>query len=440
MTTKIAVIATEFLRDFISNSLTSLSLPFEYKLYSYGSFADLAEIYGSLPDNVSGVVASGFFPCEILRRTFPESARIIHAFNNDDADLFKLFFHLQQSNRSLASERIHMDLLDVLGLSVPEYLNKPLTISLDSRLERQAGKFSLDELMGMEQTVRDTHLRLWQQGLVDVCVTRFSGIVKPLHEAGLPVHFVYPNRAYLESVFKGAVQAIRLRLLHDNQAAAIVITVAKNCPPELVGSRQSELNRALALFSSLTPMHLVARPMERGLEILMSRKGLELLTESFSTCKLQSFFQDHLNFAAYVGYGLGETVHQARINAIDANREASLSADSSSCLINERDELIFPMRPDKPFVVSRAMSPGIQDLAMRTGLSSLTLQKIEAALSTATNRQTTSEDLAEKLSITKRSANRILSVLRDCGAAEVVLLQRGTTRGRPERVYQIVPM
>lgn len=440
MTIKIAIIATNFLSDFISSALASLSLPFEYQLYSYGSFADLTAIYESLPNNVSGVVTSGFFPCEILRRCYPDSARIIHAFNNDHADLFKLFFHLQRSNGSLTLERMYVDLLDILGMSTQEYLNKPLSISLDSRLEQQACKYSMADLMGMEQTMRDTHLRLWQQGLVDASVTRFSGIVKPLHEAGLPVHFVYPNRAYLESVFLRTIQATKLRFLHDNQAAAIVITVAKNCPPELIGSKQAELQRALAMFFSLTPMHLVARPMERGLEILISRKGLDFLTERFSTCKLLSFFQNNLNFIAHVGYGLGETVHQARINAIDANREASLAAEGSSCLINESGQLIFPLRSDKPFVISRAMSPQIQDLAMRSGLSSLTLQKIEAAISAAVNRQITSEDLAEKLSITKRSANRILSTLRNSGAAQVVSLQRGTTRGRPERVYQIAPM
>lgn len=441
MNIKIAVIATEFLRDFVHSSLGSLNLPFEYEIYPYRAFTELSNIYLSLPDDVSGIVASGFFPCEILRRNFPDSQRIIRAFNNDDADLYKLFLHLLQSNRSLSPDRIHADLLGVVGLDVTSYLSRPLSVSFDSLLSSQAGKQSLADLLKMEERATQEHLSLWQQGLIDVSITRFSGIVRQLREAGLPVHFIYPNRPYLESVFKSVVQGIRFRLLHDNQAAAVLLSFdAKNCTPESASTRMSELQRALALFCSLTPMHISARRTERGIEMLINRKSLDILTDGFKACKLQAFLRQHLNFAVHIGYGLGETVHQARLNAMDSNREAGLSPAGASCLINENDELIAPLNQDKKIVISRSVSPSVNALAKRTGLSSLTLQKIEAALGTSEFRRTTSDELADKLSITKRSANRILSALKDSGAAHIVSLQRGTTRGRPERVYQIAPM
>jgi hypothetical protein len=440
MTTKLAVITTEFLRNFVIGSLEALHPSFEYEVYAYSLFSGLGDLYSSLPSNVDGVVTSGFFPTEILRRAFPDSAHGIYSFNNDHADLYKLLFHLLQANRSLALERIHMDVLHMLGLTTPEYVKTPLLQSLDSQLLTQASRFSLEDLLRMDRACAETHLALWQQGRVDVCVTRFSGIVKALTEAGLPVHFVYPNRTYLESVFTWVTRDIHLRRLHDNQAAAMVVTVGKNAPPEALTGRQAALQRSLAMFFSFTPMRLVARPVERGVDILLDRKGVDAITEHFHACRLQDFLREDLGFAVHIGYGLGETVHQARINAIDANREAGLSAASASFLINERGEMISLTEPDKRFVVPRAMSETMNDLAMRSNLSSLTLQKIEAALGATADRRTTSEGLAEKLSITKRSANRILRALSESGAAEIVSLQRGTTRGRPERVYRIAPM
>lgn len=439
MNIKIAVITTEFLRDFVRSSLRKLNIPFEYSVYSYSAFQELSDIYLSLPDDVSGVMTSGFFPCEILRRSFPESNRIIMAFNNDHADIFKLLFDLIQSNRALVPERVQIDLLSVLKTDLPDYLASPLDMSLDAMLDMQGSKSTLDELLGMQDIVMKTHLRLWERGLVDASATRFSAIVQPLRDAGVPVHFIYPNLPYLESVFKSAMQAMRLRRMQDNQAAAIMVSGVKNESAERMELQKAQLQRAITLFCSLAPMRLVARPVERGIEILVNRKSMAFLTDNFCSCKLQAFLRENLDFAVAVGYGLGETVHQARLNAIEANQEARLAPDNASCLINERNELICPLVKDSFFVVSRAISPRMMEIAKLSGLSSLTLQKIEAAI-TPSSRRITSDELAEKLSITKRSANRILSALRDCGAAQVSSVQRGTTRGRPRRVYQVSPM
>ena len=45
MVRKIAVIATEFLEEFICKTLDELNLGFTYRIFTYHTFQDLKEIY-----------------------------------------------------------------------------------------------------------------------------------------------------------------------------------------------------------------------------------------------------------------------------------------------------------------------------------------------------------------------------------------------------------
>lgn len=53
-------------------------------------------------------------------------------------------------------------------------------------------------------------------------------------------------------------------------------------------------------------------------------------------------------------------------------------------------------------------------------------------------KQITSEKLAEQLGITKRSANRILSVMEENNIIELVGTRQTSKKGRPERIYSEV--
>lgn len=67
----------------------------------------------------------------------------------------------------------------------------------------------------------------------------------------------------------------------------------------------------------------------------------------------------------------------------------------------------------------------------------MTIQKIIAIAREMENRRVTSQDIANKMNITRRSANRFLSALTRTKTAKIVSEKNSTTRGRQERVYQI---
>ena len=433
MRMEIGIIGTEYLRDFIESAMKRLNLGVKHTLYTYDSFSDLAELYQRIPDRITGLITSGSFPSRIILKTFPDTKRIIRPFNNDNAGLYKLFLQLMKRSRSLDLSRVYADILEASGLDLEEYLYGETEITYSDALDSYTASLPLDELLNTEQRLLDKHLELWRESKIDLSVTRFSYIATNLERAGFNVQFAYPSFSYLRKVCLETVQAMRISELHGKQVAVVQISV-KNDGEANRGLHS--LLQSLKRFNTVNQLDFLIRSAPFGYEILTSRQVVGHITNEFTTCRLQEFLQNRHDFPIYMGYGIGEDMYQARINAVDANREAARLPYTTSCLINERDELIGPLRSGAPLVVSRELSESIRAASQKSGLSYLTIQKIKAVVGSS-KESLTSRDLANKLSITTRSANRFLCSLTEAGLAEIIEVRRGTTKGRPERVYNI---
>ncbi|UQZ87908.1 hypothetical protein C4J81_01210 [Deltaproteobacteria bacterium Smac51] len=445
----VAVISTEYLKEYISRCLDRMSLDIDFSFYVFHDIDELADIFRSIPEEVKGVITGGAVPASILRRMFPDTGRVIKAFNNDDAGIFKLFLKIFKDNPGMGTDRIYADFLEVAGIGTNEYLFGDNEIGFDETSTQMITQRPVEEILAMEDYFYYKHLSLWQAGKIDYSLSRFSNIVPRLEAAGVNVHFAYPGQSYMRSICLETVQNVRILELRDHQAAAMVVTIRvpeEESPVEgQAGFRPDRefrlrlecLNQALRRFSTVYQLDLILRPQQRGFEVLTARKVLAVITDNFQTCRLQDFLLDRLDFDIYVGYGIGVDMYQARINAVDAVREAGRLPFGASCLVNERDELIGPLRSGNKLVVSREVSEPIRSAAKSSGLSYLTVQKVMAAVRSTRDHCITSKELAHKLAITKRSANRFLSALSEAGLAEAIEVRRSTTKGRPERIYQV---
>lgn len=438
MRTELAIITTEFMRDFVNGALKKMDLDADISIHCYHNLSELPALYKTIPERIPGVITSGSVAAQIIKRLYPESRdRIIRAFNNDDAGIFKLFLDLIQENRNLNIRRIFADILDAAGIRLGDYLSAEQLTPYSARLEEQLERQDLPSLLAIEAHYISRHLKLWEAGRIDVSVTRFSSIVGTLTEAGLKVHFAYPSLAYVSMICTETIQQARLLSMRENQTAAIVVTPARSPEPERQREQLVELRRALLRFNKLHQLDFLVRLTDGGFEILTNRRAVSELTNDFRSCRLRPFLKDQVDFAVNVGYGLGESMRQALDNAMYANREAGQSGTGASCLINDRNEMVAPLSSTERLVFSRETTPKSRLASVRSGLSPLTVRKIIAALESMGEPRITSRDLAHKLSITKRSANRFLSALWESGLAEVVEVRHSTTKGRPERIYSI---
>lgn len=58
--------------------------------------------------------------------------------------------------------------------------------------ELSEDEFDMDRMLGIEQEEYRKHVKLWEEGKIDLSVTRFSSIVPALQEAGVKVYFPFP--------------------------------------------------------------------------------------------------------------------------------------------------------------------------------------------------------------------------------------------------------
>lgn len=438
MKPELAIITTDFLKDFVNDSMREINWDGKYTIYSYNTFRDIPEIYNTIPERVQGIVTSGSFPAQVINRSFPENEKIIRPFNNDDAGFYKLFLQILYHNRNIEINRIYADILDIGNINIYEYLLGKRKSDISILIANEIDKMTLEQLLQSEEAFARKHLELWKNGQIDASITRFSSIMHKLQDSGLPIYFPYPSLSYMESVCLSTAQDVTIKNLQENQPSAILINPVVEKDAKDIEKKQKALLKSINRFSTVMQINYLVQQEYMGCEILTNRKTVETITDGFTVCKLQAFLKSRLDFDIHIGYGIGATLYQARINAVDAHREAALSFSSSSCLINEKDELIFSLKGLQPFVISRNISEPVKRLSKLSGLSVLTIQKVFSVAKTIEGNRITSEEMSHKLAITQRSANRFLSSLKSCGFAEVVEQKQSNTKGRPILVYKIL--
>ena len=167
------------------------------------------------------------------------------------------------------------------------------------------------------------------------------------------------------------------------------------------------------------------------IQVFTNHHSVEKLTCDFQTCTLKTYLEEKCDFRVSIGYGLGESLQDAVSNSLYALRESMNTVDYNSYLINVKKNKIGLFGDGRLVAFSSDVSPQILNLAEETGLSTLTIQKILKAKEILGDTDFTSQDLADILHITLRSANRMLdNMVRYHMAALLYHRQKGT-KGRP---------
>ncbi|MBT2157122.1 hypothetical protein KK424_02705 [Clostridioides difficile] len=65
---KIAVITTEFLKEFVDNSIKKLNINAEIEIYIYRDFSHVGDLYLEIEDRFDGFAVSGPIPKKLLQK------------------------------------------------------------------------------------------------------------------------------------------------------------------------------------------------------------------------------------------------------------------------------------------------------------------------------------------------------------------------------------
>lgn len=436
---KIAVITTNFLKDFVENAIKQYIFPNNEvytEIFIYNSFFDIGDLYLDIVNRFDGFMVSGPVPKQAIIKKAVNISKPLVDFGTDLQSYYEMFFRLIYKYNTLDLSRAYFDLMDLTNSpqDMSYYLSNGNMEGLIRDALESVSRISLSEIAQLEKDIAKKHIKLWRDGKIDFSTTRLSSIVPQIQKAGVNYYFVYPNINLLESSFNILLKDINIHRMTINQSAVIYITLRES---KLDDSITDKILNLLNIFKKEILIDLIIKKDDNAFEIFTNYNTIKSITEDLTLCPIKELIENALNIKVCVGYGIGKNINQAVSNAIIANKESNNNSTNSTFIVNENSEIIGPLLYNKILTVDSVVTPNIKKLSEEMKLSTLTIQRLLSVMNTLNTDEISPTELASSLNVTVRTANRYLSTLLKHGNAEILYEKQNSSKGRPERVYKL---
>ncbi|MFR4581924.1 hypothetical protein [Clostridium cadaveris] len=442
---KIALLTTPYLEDFYKKAINELELKCEADVYVYYNYKHVIELYRQLQDSYDGFVTAGSAPMAIIKEEISNSKpinNIVCSASNFYRELFKIIYQYEDYK----FEYGYFDFCDYL---CPDEENRLIDWLREGKLEKWVSDnneyinhMTPEDMRITLNRTREKHISLWKSGKIKYSLSRRSLIVPDVLEAGVNCHFIYCSYEDIYNCFESLIRTITIQKLEKNRPAVIkvsfAITLEESDKLSFKNNQENLLYRGISAFNRKFLYNFIIENSDECITIYTNYSSVKDITSSFTTCKLRSFLHNrHLEKVA-IGYGLGDDLKEAMINATNALKESQVSCENNSYIINEEKDKIGLFGYGKSLKVINKVTDYEKELAEYTSLSTLTIQKIIAAQSMIGDNDFTSQDLAQILNVSARSANRILNTLVQFNLAKILYTKQSGTKGRPHKVYRLL--
>ena len=328
---------------------------------------------------------------------------------------------------------------DLRGISVdrydPEFLREALETAGVKGTTFYRAPYSPEE-PGYEKKLQDFHRDCYRRGLVSACFTSMEHIRDPLLAEGIPCIRTYPAEEIIrEQIYHLQVQNLAAQ---ENQGKQAVVGIyfdyifddEQNLPIREWEKMQYQNEFKEKVYAVAQRME--AAVFDGGVDrfyLVTTRSILmNIFLQGGEQWNLMQFGQRGPAFKVWIGMGIGNTMLEAKSRSAMALNHAIADRASSSYLVEDENQVTasigFDNIEDHSFTY----------FARRIGVSPTTLDRLRQVLRAGDTM--TSEELAMRLGITARSANRILARLEEVGCITTVG-KSSAGKGRPARIMKI---
>ncbi|GEM_PF-718566 len=443
---KIAILSTEYLHGYIQESIEKLKLDCETEIFIFYNYVHVVDLYRQLESRFDGFITTGPGPMQTIRKSVPD-CKPISFFLCTDSNYYKMFFEVIYKYQDWNFEYGYFDFCDYLcpdqESSLIEYLKNGTLEEWIHKNNSYMAEMSLEDMQESTKRKLEKHIRLWNSGKIKYSLSRMSPIMPQILESGVNCYYIAFSIDDIKTCFKQLTQEILLGQLRNSQPAAIDINlpIFEDPKQDSINTFQSRcelLEKLITAFNKKYLYDFIIRETHLGFRIFTNHKTVEMITVGFTTCLLKEYINAGGGFDVYIGYGLGKDLSQAEAAAADASRESKIHSGRISYLINVNRDLISLSGEGNDISIQSEIPPYIREIADLSGLSTLTIQKLIAALKITGSEEVTTQELSRVLHITVRSANRFVSTLVKCNLARVLYSKQTNTKGRPSKVYQFL--
>ena len=287
------------------------------------------------------------------------------------------------------------------------------------------------------------HYGLWQSGKTKAAVTTLQSAYEELKKLDVPVFRIWPLRDNIRTTLNLAIRTEEAETFKESQIAVQKISiddyssvVREARSGYAVQRLESALYDILIDYAEQAAGSLVVHG-HGQYSVYSTRGAVERITENFTVMPIKDRIVKVLPVPVSGGIGFGKTAQAAEEKAYKAVGFARHLGKGNWMAVSDDGVVTGPLSSATRLQYSlRAVDGESKLIAQELGVSVTTLNRLMASLGQIGGDEFGADDLAANLSITGRSARRLLASLVEKKLA--VLSQQETLhKGRPRNLYRL---
>lgn len=404
-----------------------------FEFFPYGKIEEVIESFKRNSRFLDGYLFSGYFSYRLIEQEIGSFDKPVTYFKMSESDFFKKLTFILLENRKLDLSKVFLDFhaeSDEIAENIkllPEE-SQPIVAS-DEHIYVSSDVYD---------RALDLHMKMHEEGRANISFTRFANIVQALEEKGIKNYYFEISDETIQNAVNDLLNEVNIHLLQDNQivSGAIKLKVEDEDTREI---QMLNLHSSLLNFNYQFHHELIIHERDDYFEVMTNYLEVETLTNNFTSCSLLHFLQKKFNSSIHIGWGIGKTFTQARVNAQMACDYSYNNEVSSTYVLKDEDTMIGPLigrrRSERSGSIISPLE--ITKLMEAVDMTRDKINKIFLAFNKIENDHISSSLFAETVGLSVRSANRILKEAEEKELVISMIDSAAGLQGRPRKLYRL---
>ncbi|MBD8025162.1 HTH domain-containing protein [Ureibacillus sp. Re31] len=403
------------------------------QIFFYENLTELEEAFLEKVKTFDGIIFSGQIPYLHIQRNHPEHFSKVPCayFDISERDFYFKIAEIQYKYPDFSFKHCIIDFL----YKENNYLRLKEILSPEDFPYLLGDTVEVFGHPNAYDVVYEAHSKLWEEQKVRFSLTRLTNLHSFFEDQNINLILVTPTLESMKSTILELLKEIEVADLMNSQVVAgfLEFSMSQNDPTE-IEYRQIALYKAILDFNRKLGISLITYRSAIHYELITNYKDFLFITNNQEMCSLVEFLRNQLSFKVKIGWGIGKTLQEARIQAEKAATYCTGSLTEAYILTKE-NQLIGPLDGNATVAMNDLDNDKLEKIAEDTNISLLHLQKIYGLVYKLKREAITAEDLSIHLSVSIRTANRLLKRLEETNYATSVTNKVTKAKGRPSKIY-----
>ncbi|WP_306155218.1 hypothetical protein [Roseovarius sp. MMSF_3281] len=356
----------------------------------------------------------------------------------DETAIFRALFEMARVRPNIDLEAMRLSIDHPAGEHIRECVEE-INLGVANTFSKEC--ISADDVADLASF----HVDLWKQQKITAALTSVHFVYERLRELSVPVHRIHPSKSAIRTALTSLEERLQEKLVQDQQIAMVAIRFAdagelrvSDDVRRIVDRRrlliEKRLDEIARRFSGVMQW---ASPIEAN--ILTTRRYIELQAFTGITAQILCGLRQDFGVDLAVVVGIADAANEALALARSILDQRDFDPNKGIWVVDIDGVVQHSFESDVSLrYESRSTDPDLVEKAKLAKIGIGTVNRVFAFAESQRSGQFTARQLANWMSVTPRSARRIISRLEKNGLLEKCGAQQSFGRGRPVQLFRKV--